>query len=139
MSAASVEPSSSSSNISASRGLLLQQIGKRLSVDWCRIAFGQIARFKPVGFPRRASLPYGVVLTTFLTSHGVPNLPGEHIDHSTALVRPINANSLVLSAAHAAPFSDNEDASQDAEGEVAGADTPVVHARRPRIDAFLNF
>lgn len=134
-----VEPCSHTSHISASRGLLLQHISEGHRVDWCRIAFGQIARFKPVGFPRSAVLPYGVILSTLLiTQVNVPLFPGEPREYSTDIHGPLNAHSRALSTAHVDDITDDEDGVSDDEGVDTEGETAAPRGRPPRANSLAN-
>ncbi|KAH7857549.1 hypothetical protein Vadar_013890 [Vaccinium darrowii] len=119
---ASVEPCSHTSSISAQRGFALKSIGEGRPVDWCRIAFRQIARFKPKGFPLIGSLPYGVILSKlFLSILHIPTLPDDVTKYSTKICSPLDSKSLSLSVAHATEHTTVEGAVSEENEEETGA------------------
>lgn len=134
---ANVEPTAQHSAITDMRGLLLQKIGLERPVDWCRVAFLQIARYTPDGFPSRGNLPFGVLLTNLLvTELRVPSLPTDNPLYSTDIARPINDLSRVFSDAHVVKASNDDEGSEHTEGDddvgVTAADgEPSASCSRP--------
>ncbi|KAF7135492.1 hypothetical protein RHSIM_Rhsim08G0155300 [Rhododendron simsii] len=118
---ATVGPCSHTSSIHAYRGLALQFIGLGRKVDWCRIAFSEIAKFGSPRNPPKGKLPYGVVLFIFLTKicH-CPGITGDQYKLSTEKRKPFNLHSISISAAHASELSDDDTSvhvNDPAEGE----------------------
>ncbi|KAG5545406.1 hypothetical protein RHGRI_017777 [Rhododendron griersonianum] len=106
---ATVEPCSHTSSIHAYRGLALQFIGLGRNVDWCRIVFSEIAQFGSPRNPPKGKLPYGVVLSIFLTKicH-CPGIAGDQYKLSTDKRKPFTIHSISISAAHASELSEDD-------------------------------
>ncbi|KAG5562516.1 hypothetical protein RHGRI_005293 [Rhododendron griersonianum] len=104
---ATVEPCSHTSSIHAYGGLALQLIGLGRKVDWCRIAFSEIAKFGSPRNPPTGKLLYGVVLSIFLTiiCHR-PGITGDQYKLSTEKRKPFNIHS--ISDAHASELSEDD-------------------------------
>ncbi|KAG5564774.1 hypothetical protein RHGRI_000846 [Rhododendron griersonianum] len=106
---ATVDPCSHTSSIHAYRGLALQLIGLGCKVDWCRIALPEIAKFGSPRNPPTGKLPYGVVLSIFLTKIcDRPGITGDQYKLSTEKRKPFNIHSISISAAHASELSEDD-------------------------------
>ncbi|KAH7856011.1 hypothetical protein Vadar_031574 [Vaccinium darrowii] len=96
-----VDPTSHSSDISATRGFALRAISENLPVDWCRVAFKSIAKFSRSN-PPAGVLPFGVLLCRIFSHEHVPETSEDDIVPSSDFAAIIDARSATLSSAHVA-------------------------------------
>lgn len=96
-----VDPTSHSSEISATRGFALRAISENLPVDWCRVAFKSIAKFSRSN-PPAGVLPFGVLLCRIFSHEHVTETSEDDIVPSSDFAAIIDARSATLSSAHVA-------------------------------------